>query len=101
MDELWSGRDFVGRIARQILCPPQTIQNFDTSADMKTLRTENLGPRLCLRPLASYKSLTVIGAALAFGYVVLGAPSYGLFLLLLLCFVVLLINSCFNDFSAV
>lgn len=60
-----------------------TAETFERCSGYVNLRYDQLGPRLFLRPLASYGTLLLICASIAFGYILFNRPSFGLFLLLL------------------
>ncbi|XP_055904347.1 sphingomyelin phosphodiesterase 4 [Eupeodes corollae] len=91
MQNIWNGSDIWGRLSRQVLSPPMTAQWFDKQRGVSQLCEDQLPPRICLRPLASYKNLIFIGASLIVGQLLWGAPSYGLLSLFLLTTIYLFI----------
>ncbi|XP_058443755.1 sphingomyelin phosphodiesterase 4 [Malaya genurostris] len=101
MDELWHRNDIWGKLSRQVLSPPMLTQTFDKSQGVCVLKQDTLGPRICLRLLASYKSSLVILCSFLFGYLVFNAPSYGFMLLVTITFMYLLIKSLFGDVRSV
>lgn len=84
IQKVWNRSDIWGKVSRQILDPPMTAQWFDKEKGVNQLCENQLPPRICLRPLASYKTLIFIATSLIIGQILWGAPSYGLFSLLLL-----------------
>lgn len=74
-------------------------QTFDKSTGVSELKCTDLPPRICLRVLASYKAVCLETAALVIGYFFWGAPSYGLFLLVLFVFFCIFIKALFVDVS--
>ncbi|CAG9860561.1 unnamed protein product [Phyllotreta striolata] len=70
--QLYHSQSFVGRLSREILCPPITIYRYDKSTPGSPRLSSNLPPRLSLRFMASYSFLSylILGAFLAwiFGY---------------------------------
>uniref|UniRef100_A0A336LQY2 CSON001502 protein n=1 Tax=Culicoides sonorensis TaxID=179676 RepID=A0A336LQY2_CULSO len=97
INEYWHRRDLVGRLTRQLLLPPMTSQTFDKSTGLSILKKQDLPPRICLRPLASYKTITLVTISLFLSYLLWGAPSYGLFLLILFAFMTVLIKALVSD----
>ncbi|XP_065075055.1 sphingomyelin phosphodiesterase 4 [Ochlerotatus camptorhynchus] len=97
MNDLWNRNDLWGKLSRQVLSPPMVAQTFDKSQGVCMLKQDHLGPRLCLRVLASYKSSFVIFCSFLLGYLLFNAPSYGFMLLLSAAFVYLLIKSLVCD----
>lgn len=97
MNDLWNRNDLWGKLSRQVLSPPMVSQIFDKSQGVCLLKQDNLGPRLCLRMLASYKSSFVIFCSFLLGYLLFNAPSYGFMLLVSATFVYLLIKSLVCD----
>uniref|UniRef100_A0A8C3KFN9 Sphingomyelin phosphodiesterase 4 n=1 Tax=Calidris pygmaea TaxID=425635 RepID=A0A8C3KFN9_9CHAR len=57
MDALCSREDFVGRLCRYHLTNPHLIQKIRYSPVVKDRTTQNWGPRISLRFLASYRTL--------------------------------------------
>ncbi|NXT94085.1 NSMA3 phosphodiesterase, partial [Anhinga rufa] len=57
MDVLCSREDFVGRLCRYHLTNPHLIQKIRYSPRVKDRTSQNWGPRISLRFLASYKTL--------------------------------------------
>ncbi|XP_053681568.1 sphingomyelin phosphodiesterase 4 isoform X2 [Sabethes cyaneus] len=99
MDNLWRRNDIWGKLGRQLLSPPMLTQTFDKSQGICVLKQDSLGPRICLRILASYTSSFVIVCSFLFGYLTLNTPSYGFMLLLAFAFLYLFIKSLFCDVS--
>lgn len=97
MNICWHRDDFCGRISRQILSPPMTIQAFDKSCGFSRLQEQHLGPRISLRNLGAYRTFGVILASFLIGYLFLGAPSYGFIILLFLTFFYLFFLSLINN----
>ncbi|XP_062537156.1 sphingomyelin phosphodiesterase 4 [Armigeres subalbatus] len=97
MNDLWNRNDLWGKLSRQILSPPMVSQTFDKSQGVCMLKQENLGPRLCLRVLASYKSSFVILFSFFLGYLLFNAPSYGFMLLVSTSFFYLVFKSLLCD----
>lgn len=97
MNDLWNRNDLWGKLSRQILCPPMVSQTFDKSQGVCMLKQDNLGPRICLRVLASYKSAFVIVFSFFLGYLFFNAPSYGFMMLVSTTFFYLLIKSLLSD----
>ncbi|XP_055625696.1 sphingomyelin phosphodiesterase 4 [Toxorhynchites rutilus septentrionalis] len=97
MHELWYRGDLWGKLSRQILSPPLVAQTFDKSQGVCVLKEDQLGPRVCLRMLASYKSLFVVFCSFLTGYVMFNAPSYGFMLLVTVAFLYVLIKSLLWD----
>lgn len=95
MDNIWKRSDIWGKISRQILSPPMKAQWFEKQRGVSQFCEDQLPPRICLRFLASYKTLILIGASLFVGQILWGAPSYGLLSLLLLNATYLFILSCY------
>lgn len=111
--ELWNRADLIGRISRQILLPPQTIGNFDkcqgnhseymfcfTSISkhnpilgLSYLVEEDVGPRVSLRFLATYRSIIVLVIALLLGKYFFNATPLGLILLIVISMLYFLISS--------
>ncbi|XP_058818263.1 sphingomyelin phosphodiesterase 4 [Topomyia yanbarensis] len=101
MVDLWHRNDIWGKLSRQVLSPPIVTQTFDKSQGVCVLKQDTLGPRICLRLLASYKSSFVILCSFLFGYLVFNAPSYGFMLLVAITFIYLLIKSIVGDVTTV
>lgn len=97
IDQYWNRTDFKGRLARHLLLPPMVAQSFDKSTGISELKSTELPPRICLRPLGSYKSVCMVIASLLLGYFLWSAPSYGLFLLLLLVAIQFCIKALVQD----
>uniref|UniRef100_A0A1Q3F087 Putative sphingomyelin phosphodiesterase 4-like isoform x1 n=1 Tax=Culex tarsalis TaxID=7177 RepID=A0A1Q3F087_CULTA len=97
MNDLYNRNDLCGKLSRQILAPPMVTQTFDKSLGFCLLRQDQLGPRICLRALASYKSAFVIVASFLFGYLMFNAPSYGFMLLVTVTFLVLFVKALVCD----
>ncbi|XP_065707788.1 sphingomyelin phosphodiesterase 4 isoform X2 [Patagioenas fasciata] len=57
MDELCSREDFVGRLCRYHLTNPHLIQRIRHSPVVRDRTSQNWGPRISLRFLASYRTL--------------------------------------------
>lgn len=57
MDELCSREDFVGRLCRYHLTNPRLIQKIRHSPVVRDRTSQNWGPRISLRFLASYRTL--------------------------------------------
>ncbi|XP_063707848.1 sphingomyelin phosphodiesterase 4 [Culicoides brevitarsis] len=93
----WHRNDLLGRITRQLLLPPMVSQTFDKSTGLCILKREDLPPRICLRPLASFKTLTFVTISQLLSYLLWGAPSYGLFLLMFFAFMVVFVRALFTD----
>ncbi|KAI8129032.1 Sphingomyelin phosphodiesterase 4 [Lucilia cuprina] len=85
---LWNRKDIVGKLSRQILYAPMIAQWFDkprASCDVSgvsELCEQQVPARLCLRFLASYRSLALIFLALGIGYLFWGSSTIGLTILL-------------------
>ncbi|XP_030357284.1 sphingomyelin phosphodiesterase 4 isoform X2 [Strigops habroptila] len=60
MDVLCSREDFVGRLCRYHLTKPHLIQKIRCSPMVKDRTSQNWGPRISLRFLASYRTLTFL-----------------------------------------
>ncbi|XP_055525669.1 sphingomyelin phosphodiesterase 4 isoform X2 [Wyeomyia smithii] len=101
MDDLWHRDDLWGKLGRQILSPPMVTQTFDKSQGICVLKHDQLGPRICLRILASYTSSFIISCSFLLGYLMLNAPSYGFMLLLMFAFLILFFKSLFFDVSPI
>ncbi|EDS26945.1 conserved hypothetical protein [Culex quinquefasciatus] len=97
MSELYHRPDLCGKLSRQILAPPMVTQTFDKSLGYCTLKRDQLGPRICLRGLASYKSAFVIVASFLAGYLMFNAPSYGFMLLVTVTFLYLFLRALVCD----
>lgn len=85
-NELWSRRDIVGKLVRPFLAPPMTAETFERCSGYVNLRYDHLGPRVFLRPLASYSTLAMIVVSLILGRFLFQVPSLGLFILML-CYI--------------
>lgn len=83
MNSLWTRKDLVGKLARPLLAPPMTAETFERCSGYVNLRYDQLGPRVYLRPLASYSTLITIAMFLMLGQFLFRLPSFGLFILLL------------------
>ncbi|KAG5872702.1 hypothetical protein JTB14_008796 [Gonioctena quinquepunctata] len=70
--QLYHSPTFLGRLSREILCPPITVYHYDKSITGSPRVSSNLPPRVSLRFAASYKFLGYFffGALVAwiFGY---------------------------------
>lgn len=97
IDQYWHRRDFKGRLARQVLLPPMIAQTFDKSTGVSELKSTELPPRICLRSLASYKSVCMVMVSLLLGYFLWHAPSYGLFLLILAATIQVFVKAMVHD----
>lgn len=97
MHDLWYRSDLWGKLSRQILSPPLVAQTFDKSLGVCVLKEDQLGPRVCLRLLASYKSLFIIFCSFLTGYIMFNAPSYGFMLLITIAFLYVFIKSLLCD----
>ncbi|KAM7362658.1 sphingomyelin phosphodiesterase 4 isoform 2-T2 [Cochliomyia hominivorax] len=84
LQTLWNRTDIVGKLSRQILYAPMTAQWFDKPRGVSELCEQQVPARLCLRFLASYRSLTLIFLALLIGYIFWGSSTIGLIILLLI-----------------
>lgn len=73
----------MGKLARPLLKPPMTAETFERCSGFVNLRYDNLGPRVYLRPLASYSTLTVILISMVMGHLLFRMPSFGFFILIL------------------
>lgn len=96
MNEIWNRTDLVGKLSRRILQPPVVIQNFDKTQGVSLVQYKNLGPRLSLRLLASYKTIFLMFLAMFAGHIIFGSAGYGIFLLCLLFLLVNLLRSILN-----
>lgn len=83
LNELWNRQDMIGKLTRPLLAPPMTAETFERCSGYVNLRYDNLGPRVHLRPLASYSTLTLILTSLVLGQLLFRMPSLGFFVLLL------------------
>ena len=63
-------------------------ESFERCSGYVNLRYDQLGPRIYLRPLASYYTLTLIVMSLVFGWLFFGLPSLGLMVLSLVSYIV-------------
>lgn len=97
MVEFWQRQDFIGRIARQILSPPMIAQSFIKSQGFSELNEEQLGPRLNLRFLATYQAIGTIFISFLIGQLLVGIPSIGFLLLVIITICYLLILSFINN----
>lgn len=93
LDRYWHRKDIVGKLSRQLLLPPMVAQTFDKSSGVSVLKQTELPPRVCLRSLASISSVSLSTISLFLGYLLWGAPSYGLFLLLFFAFIVIFLKA--------
>lgn len=60
-----------------------TAETFERCSGYVNLRYDQLGPRVYLRPLASYSTLVLIVVALVMGQLLFRLPSVGGFVLVL------------------
>lgn len=80
----WRRRDLLGRCARQLLSAPLRVHSFDKSQGVSRVCERRLGPRVNLRPLASWQAIVLVAASFAGGWLWCGVPSAGFVGLLLL-----------------
>lgn len=73
------------------------IQSFDKSIGYSQLQEKKVGPRITLRYLAAYKTFGVILLSFIMGQLIIGTPSYGFLLLILISLVYLLILALIDD----
>lgn len=83
LNQLWTRKDMVGRLVRPLLAPPMTAETFERCSGYVNLKYDNLGPRVYLRPLASYSTLVMIFLSLVLGHLLFRLPSLGFFVLIL------------------
>nr|XP_013101708.1 unnamed protein product [Stomoxys calcitrans] len=80
----WSRPNIVGKIWHQLLYPPMTAQWFDKPrvrlhvSGVSELCEEELPARLCLRFLASYRTLALIILTMLIGYIFWGSSITGI-----------------------
>lgn len=97
MSEMWQRRDFVGRVARQLLSPPMVAKSFVKSHGISELTEEQLGPRLNLRLLGTYQTFGTIVLSFLFGQLLVGVPSLGFLFLIMITIGYIFIMSFINN----
>lgn len=83
LNQLWDREDLTGKLVRPLLEPPMTAETFERCSGYVNLRYDNLGPRVYLRPLASYATLSLIFLSMVLGQIFFRMPSAGIFILIL------------------
>lgn len=97
MAEIWQRRNFVGRVARQILSPPMVAKSFVKSHGISELTEEPLGPRLNLRFLGTYQAFGTVVLSFLFGQLLVGVPSVGFLFLIMIAMGYIFIMSFINN----
>ncbi|XP_055374987.1 sphingomyelin phosphodiesterase 4 [Condylostylus longicornis] len=93
IQKLWDRKDFWGKLTRQIIYPPITIQWFDKSKGISELHEDCLAPRLCLRLFGSYKTIFTLILACIIGKIFWNSYVFGIILLGLLSLLYLFISA--------
>lgn len=72
MEQSYERNDFLGRVVRQLLTPPATYQEVIKKHGTPKVIQKRLGPRLCLRKLASQQvvgyTLGILVLSYTFGF---------------------------------
>lgn len=74
-----------------------TAETFERYSGYVNLRYDQLGPRIYLRPLASYGTILLIFLSIVLGYILFNRPSFGFFLLLVCALVKCYIVAAFRN----
>lgn len=97
LEQFWYRNDLVGRCARQLLSGPLVVHSFDKTTGVSRVCEQRLRPRINLRPLASYRTLALLGCSFVAGQLWWGVPSFGFLTLLLLAGLYVLVMGLFGS----
>lgn len=97
LEQCWYRNDLVGRCARQVLSAPLVVHSFDKSDGVSRVCERRLRPRVNLRPLASFRALSLIGGSFLVGQLWWGVPSFGFIALVLLAAMYVLVMGVFGS----
>lgn len=100
LENFYKRADVVGFIARNTLDAPRTIQTFEKSSGTSRLVESQLGPRVNLRWMASYRTLSFVAFALIIGKLLFGRPALGLFVLIFIKFLTVIVASTYELLSS-
>uniref|UniRef100_A0A1B0CYY0 Uncharacterized protein n=1 Tax=Phlebotomus papatasi TaxID=29031 RepID=A0A1B0CYY0_PHLPP len=82
---IWQRKDIWGVLMRPLLAPPMMTEYIDKSSGRAVFREKYLGPRVSLRPLASYKTFFFIALAVTLGKFFFNSSLAGVFVLIFIC----------------
>lgn len=100
LENYYKRPDIIGFVARHTLDAPRTIETFEKSNGVSRLVESRLGPRINLRWMASYRTMSIIAFSLVIGKLVFGRPILGFIVLIFIKVLTISIVSAYDLLSS-